>query len=363
MISFSLWFYRMRLVAFILILAGTISLAEARSYYEGKTIRMIIPLSPGGGTDTFGRLISRHLAEHIPGRPTIITENVPGAASLMGSNEFAERVAHDGLTLLTASGQLNLRAFLGLRNLRLKLDALEPIVAAPMGHVTAISAQAGIKDPTKLNEARRPLTKGITDPIGSLESVMALELLGVEYRPVPGYAGRSETRLGLERGELMLNTQSTPAYLARVLPLVKEGRVIPLYAMGFFDAQGNPVRDPGLPDMITVPELYEQIHGRKPSGMVWEAFKAVVPLVQNTRGTIWAHNDIPAAALQDLRTGVERMARDPAFLQAGANIMEGYPIIHGDDLRQIKAGMQATPPEVIAYLREFLTTRFGLAFQ
>jgi len=338
-------------------------MAGAKPYYEGKTIRMIIPLSPGGGTDTFGRLISRHLGEHIPGRPTIIAENVTGAASLMGSNEFAERVAHDGLTLLTASGHLNLRAFLGLRNLSLKLDALEPIVAAPMGHITVISAQAGITDPTKLNQARRPLTKGLTDPIGSLESIITLELLGVKYRAVPGYAGRGETRLGLERGELMLNTQSTPAYLARVRPLVAEGRVIPLYAMGFIDPQGNSIRDPGLPDMITAPELYEKIHGRKPSGMLWEAFKAVVPLVQNTRGTIWVHADIPAEALQALHLGVERMVRDPAFIKSSETILEGYEIMHGDDLPQIKAALNATPPAVITFLREFLQTRFGISFQ
>jgi hypothetical protein len=66
------------------------------------------------------------------------------------------------------------------------------------------------------------------------------------------------------------------------------------HAVGFIDADGNPVR--GVPDMITAPELYEQIHGEMPSGTIWEAFKVTVPLVQNTRGTVWAHGDIPEAA-------------------------------------------------------------------
>ena len=106
--------------------------ASPETYYAGKQIRIIIPFSPGGGTDTFGRLVGQYLGKHIPGNPTVISENVTGAGGLLGSNEFAERTKPDGLTLLTASGHLNLRAFLGLRGLKLDLDKLEPVVAAPM---------------------------------------------------------------------------------------------------------------------------------------------------------------------------------------------------------------------------------------
>jgi hypothetical protein len=342
--------------------APIISAAPA-AYYEGKTIRVIIPFSPGGGTDTFGRLIARFLGEHVPGRPTVIAENVTGAGGLLGANEFAGRVAHDGTTLLTASGQLNLRAFLGLHGLRLKLNELQPVVAAPMGHVTVISSRAGVSDATQLPSTRRRLTKGLTDPIGTLESLLALDLLGVTYRPVPGYSGRAETRIGLERGELMINTQSTPAYLARVRPLVDEGRAIPLYAIGFIDDEGRSIRDPALPDLITAPELYEHIHGRPPAGMIWEAYQAVIPIVQNTRGTLWAHADIPAAARDDLQLGIAAMVRDPAFLAASVNILQGYEVIHGEDLKQIRTALRAPSPEVIAFLREMLTSRFGLRFQ
>ena len=64
----------------------------------------------------------------------------------------------------------------------------------------------------------------------------------------------------------MINTQSTPAYLNSLQPLVDEGRVMPLYAIGFIDANGEPVRDPAVSDMITAPELYEQIYGEMPYG-------------------------------------------------------------------------------------------------
>ena len=342
--------------------ASVVGIAQADDYYDGKNIRMIIPFSPGGGTDTFGRLISQYLGKHIPGEPTVVAENVTGAGGLLGSNEFAERVDRDGTTLMTASGHLNLRAFLGLKGLRLDLDEPEPVVAAPMGHVTAISTQAGIEDPSELLEARGRLTKGITDPVGLLESLVALEMFDLNYRAVPGYGGRGDTRIAFERGELMINTQSTPAYLNSVVPLVDEGRVMPLYAIGFIDADGNPVRDPAVPDMITAPELYEQIHGEMPSGTIWEAFKVTVPLVQNTRGTVWAHGDIPEEAMEALRIGVENMVNDPEFQAAADNILEGYDIMWGDDLGQIKASMDAASPEVLDFLRDMLHERFGTEF-
>lgn len=355
-----------RLLALILIplavLAFPSASAQAASYYEGKTIRVIIPFSPGGGTDTFGRLIAQYLGQHVPGRPTVIAENVTGAGGLLGSNEFAERVKHDGTTLLTASGHLNLRAFLALRGLRLDLDALEPLVAAPMGHVTAIATDTGVTSPEELLQARGRLTKGITDPVGLLESLIALELFDLNYRTVPGYGGRGETRIAFERGELKINTQSTPAFLSRVQPLVEEGKALPLYAIGFIDADGQPVRDPAVPDMITAPELYQQIHGELPSGVLWEAFKTAVPLVQNTRGTIWVHNNIPEVALRDLRTGVEGMVADPEFQAASARILQGYEILWGDDLDQIKASMAAASPEAIEFLRSMLASRFGTQF-
>ena len=335
--------------------------AQADDFYAGETIRIVIPFSAGGGTDTFGRLIAAHLGNHIPGNPTVIAENVTGAGGLLGSNEFA-RADRDGLTLLTASGHLNLRAFLGLEGLELDLGELTPVVAAPMGHITAIHSNAGISDPTEIGNMTGRVTKGITDPVGLIESIVALEMLGIEYRSVPGFGGRGDTRLAFERGELTINTQSTPAYMASVVPLVEEGTAITAYAIGFIDADGNPLRDPAAPDIMTAPELYEAIHGEMPSGEAWEAYKITANLVQNTRGTIWVHSDAPEEARAALREGVDAMVLDPTFQAAVVDILEGYEIISGAGLDQIKAELDAAPEEVLDWLRDLMSERFEVRF-
>ncbi|MFY0989661.1 hypothetical protein [Halomonas sp. C05BenzN] len=335
--------------------------AVADAYYADKTIRMIIPLSPGGNTDTFGRLISQHLGRHIPGQPEVVAENVTGAGGLVGSNEFAENVEHDGTTLLASSGHLNLRAILGLRGLRLDLEPLEPLVAAPMGHVTVIAPRAGVEAPDDVLGAHG-LTKGITDPIGVIESLVALELLGLDYRAVPGYGNRGDTRVAFERGELMINTQSTANFLARMRPLVETGDAMPLYAIGFTDEDGKPVRDPALPDMITVPELHEQLYGEMPSGPLWEAYRVAVQLVQNTRGSIWVHGDIPEEALVALHAGVEAMVDDPEFQAARADSLGAYGILRGDELDRVRRAMETISPDLLDELRTLLGERFGAEF-
>jgi hypothetical protein len=160
-----------------------------------------------------------------------------------------------------------------------------------MGHITAINSNDRHHGRAEISSPMTGrITKGITDPVGLVESIVALEMFGIEYRAVPGFGGRGDTRVAFERGELDVNTQATPAYNARVQPMIDEGKAIPAYAIGFIDADGNPVRDPANPDIITAPELYQQIHGEMPSGPAWEAYKVVANLVQNTRGTIWVHS-------------------------------------------------------------------------
>jgi hypothetical protein len=335
--------------------------ATAQEYYAGQTIRIVIPFSAGGGTDTFGRLIATHLGRHIPGNPTVIAENVTGGGGIQGSNEFG-RQARDGMTLLTASGHLNLRAFLGLEGLELDLADLTPVVAAPMGHVVAIQAGAGIDDATRIREIPGRTTLGITDPVGLIETIVALEMLGVEIRAVPGFPGRGDTRLAFERGELTLDSQSTPAYLARVVPLIDEGRAIPGFAIGFTAADGSPLRDPAAPDLITAAELYEQIHGAAPSGPAADAYRLTANLVQNTRGTIWVHSDAPEEARAALRAGVDAMVQDAEFMASVATILEGYDIISGAGLDQIKAELEAADPAVLDWMRNLMTERYEVRF-
>ena len=71
----------------------------AAPYYDGKSIRIIVGTSPGGGYDTYTRLIARHLSKHIPGSPSIIVDNMPGAGGMLSANHMFKVAKPDGLTI------------------------------------------------------------------------------------------------------------------------------------------------------------------------------------------------------------------------------------------------------------------------
>src|SRR5437870_3419143 len=71
--------------------------ARAQSFYEGKTVRIIVGLAAGGGFDTYARVLARHWGKHIPGNPTIIVENMVGAGSLIAANHLYRVAKADGL--------------------------------------------------------------------------------------------------------------------------------------------------------------------------------------------------------------------------------------------------------------------------
>jgi len=98
------WPRRLRLTTVLAVLmispAASEQLAHsAASFYEGKTIRIIVGTSPGGGYDTYTRLIARHFSKYIPGKPAIIVDNMPGAGGLVSANHLFKVAKPDGLTI------------------------------------------------------------------------------------------------------------------------------------------------------------------------------------------------------------------------------------------------------------------------
>ena len=97
---------RMFVVAAALALAAAAPLAAHAQYYAGKTITIIVGYKPGGGYDRTARMLARHLPDHIPGKPTIIVQNMPGANSLIAANHIYNVAKPDGLTIGTFNRNL-----------------------------------------------------------------------------------------------------------------------------------------------------------------------------------------------------------------------------------------------------------------
>src|SRR5467141_2398728 len=222
------------MAALTLVLAALPAAAQA-PFYQGKQIKVLVGFPPGGGTDLYGRVIADGLASHVEGKPSVIVQNMPGAGSVVAMNNYANRAARDGTTVLIGTGQLLVRLLLGLDGARAKITDLLALVATPMGRITYASPPTGIKVAKDALNPREPLILGVPEVISTIDAVLGLTVLKVKFRSVTGYPGKSEVRLALLRNEVNLDSQATPIFEQSVRPSVKEGQALPLFAQGFMD--------------------------------------------------------------------------------------------------------------------------------
>src|ERR671912_690134 len=100
-------------LAFMSLFIAFESNASGQDFYSNKTLRIVVGFSPGGGMDIYARAIGRHLGKNIPGKPTVIVENMPGAGSLIAANYLYNQAKPDGLTIGSWIGGLILHQIVG----------------------------------------------------------------------------------------------------------------------------------------------------------------------------------------------------------------------------------------------------------
>ena len=187
------------------LILGSSVLARAEEFYQGKTVRFVVGFSPGGGFDTYTRMIARHFGKHVPGNPTTVVENKTGAGSLVAANYIYNQAEPDGLTIGNWIGPLVLQQVLG--NKAAKLDGRKfgwLGVPTPDSGVCVLTQASGIKTVEDWFASKRPIKIGGTAPGSTTDDVPKLikVALGLPIQMVEGYSGTSKIRLAAESGEI-----------------------------------------------------------------------------------------------------------------------------------------------------------------
>jgi hypothetical protein len=208
----------------------------------------------------------------------------------------------------------------------------KPVLVNAVGGVLYAAPASGVKRIEDLSKAKDLIYGGISAIGLDMIPLITFELLELDAKGVLGFKGRGEARIAFERGETNLDYQTTPAYNATVVPLIKEGKAIPLMTFGQLDESGNIVRDPAVPDLPTVPEVYEKLRGKKPSGKFWETYKVFMPSGFAVQKILWAKAETPAEALQGFYAAADRLEKDKDFLAKTEKALGGYPLLRGDRL-------------------------------
>jgi tripartite-type tricarboxylate transporter receptor subunit TctC len=192
------------ILAVYLLCARGEAFAQA-NFYDGKTIRMIVGFTAGGGYDAYTRTIGRHMGKHIPGNPAIIVDNMPGAGSMISANYTYKAAKPDGLTIGHFIGGLFLQQLLGKPGIEFDANRFQYVgVPGQDNFVIGVAKSTGISD-IESWMATKQLVKfgGVASGSGSDDIPNVLKVtLGLPIQLVSGYKGTADVRLAFNSGEV-----------------------------------------------------------------------------------------------------------------------------------------------------------------
>lgn len=350
-------------ILFVFFTAVFFSLPSNAQYYEGKRVEVVIPTSPGGGTDTFARLIADGLKKHLDGNAGIIPRQMTGGGGQMASNYVVDKAPKDGTVLLAGTGQGTLRQLLREKNIKTKMEDFEVLVSVPVSRNVFIANGKGLNDVSELKNLQdgKGLYTALVDPISGITFLLQSGMTDMKLNVIKGYEGGKDRDLAMLRGEIDIIQQINITYESSSKLILRRGG-LHLWNDGLLSTNDTIVRDKSLPDVPTFPEAYEIAFGEQPSGQIYEAYKAVVALVGNTGKTILVSKHAPEEAKNALKEAMVKMANDPKFSKRILKENRGHGLIYGDELESAISKARNLSPEIISFLQDYISERYEIEF-
>jgi tripartite-type tricarboxylate transporter receptor subunit TctC len=316
--------------ALLLTLAVSLQPARAQSGespFKGQTITIIAGSSPGGGTDSLARLLSRHFSKYIPGNPKIVVSNVAGAAGLIAANNLYNKSPKDGTAIGTMATGLTFRAALKDPAIKFELDKFTYLgqIASEGNFVylrsdTPFTSVEAIKKANK--EGKKPKFGAQAKEHNSNVVPVAMEaILGIDVEVVYGYPGTAEILLDIERGALDGRAQSRGSLFATRSNWVEKNFIKVL-------AVTSPQRDSRLPNVPTLEEL-------APADK-----KHLLEAMYSVQGrTFGMPPGVPPDRAKILRDAFAAMFKDKDFQQDVDKLGWNDELIRGEDLNKKVAAL------------------------
>lgn len=331
--------YRAGLVVLVMLLSAVGALAQTvEAFYRGKTISMLIGYPPGGANDVYGRLVARHIGRHIPGNPSAVAMNMPGAGSLRAANHIFSAAAKDGTILGLLVPTVALEATLGSSAARFKASSFAWIGRlAPAPNVTFIMSTAPVQ--TIEDAFGKVAVLGATgrSATNAIYPAVLNKLLGTRFKIVTGYEGSAAVMIAMERGEVEGHSSTYDSLKAIREDWLKERKinVVVQYSLR---------RHPELPAVPTAVEL-----ARTPEQAAM--LRAVSSAAEIGKFVLTAP-ETPADRVQALRRAFDAMVVDPAFAAEARQLRVEIDPLSGEQLQRIVEEVEAMSAELTAKVRE-----------
>lgn len=195
------------LVASLILVHWTLTPARGQdSFFKGKAVRIIVATTPGGGYDTYSRTIARHLGKHVPGNPSILVENMPGAGFRIGANYVYKVAKPDALTIGHFIGGLFLQQLIGDPGIEFESTKFEYVgVPGQDNYALGISKNAGVTSIEQWLKSKTVIKLGGVGPGSATDDIPKIlkEAIGLPVQVVTGYKGSADVRMAFQSAEVM----------------------------------------------------------------------------------------------------------------------------------------------------------------
>jgi len=311
----------------------------AEKFYEGKTIRIVVALGTGGDYDAYARLASRWLGKHIPGNPTVVVQNMPGAGGLLAANHLANVAPKDGTTIGALHANTTLAQATSAPNVEYDVRKFNWIGRTVPGglNVHFTFAKSGIATFDELLKKQVVVGGGGPTSDSIVLPTVINEMMDGRLKILGGYAGTAETTIALERGEIDLAMQNWEFLRRTDWSGDRKINLIVQYATE---------RHPELPNVPTIMEVSKTDEQRQ----VWTLF-----MMSGTIGySLTMAQDIPADRVAVVRKAFLAMAQDPEMQAEAAKLNLPIEPLGGEELAKSVDSVFKLEPAAIAKAKALL---------
>lgn len=326
------------LLAFVL---GHTPAGAAEDFYKDKNLRMLVGFSPGGGYDTYTRYIARYIAKYIPGSPTPVVQNMPGAGSLIAANHIYKRAKADGLTLGVWSPALIFAHAMGDKKVRVEPAEFEYIGTPTSDSVACgLMAASGFKSLDDVLKSGKTVNMGGTRAPGNTTDPFLFlnKELGTKFKSIPGYGGTATIRLAMESGEIdgaCWTWESMRVTARGMLDAPPEKRLIP-----FIITKRHP--DPEVKD---IPLFSDVLKGENLAAFnAWNGQNQITRVYTLPPGT-------PKDRVATLRKAYKAVMEDPDFLAEAKKARLNIDYVSPQDIADALKSINNMPPTIKEYLQ------------
>ncbi len=312
-------------------------------FYKGKKVRLIVSSTPGGGNDTYSRLIARHISRHIPGNPSIIVQNMPGAGGVMAADYLYRKAKRDGTVLEQINWGVWFWQVIGDKRARFDFNKMNAVGVAAIESAILFTRKSEFPDWKSVMASRKLLTSGNSGPqsLGHTMGKVMEKMMGKRiFDYVFGYPGARQYSLAFRQGEVQSSGNTPGSFRDQLGDMWDDGKVAMLAQAP--TPEGG--RTKAFPDTPTLLEYAKSDKDR-------ELVKATFLLTHYGRPYSLPPG-VPKDRIEIMRKAFTATMNDPKFLAEAKRLKRVIIPSTGAQLQQLWKDVLNAPPENKAIIKE-----------